>query len=192
MKGAARAALSREMVAADPVAFLKRLWTLNEGRRAVGLKVFRAHSPRAHPYLLRDSGIRKVVLERENALASFSSFLVAEATGRWSSRGGGAPRGDLRIDFDPARFDRYVAERDRYFGRVTERAQGPLIRITYRDNIAGNRIRPLIRFLGLDEAAPLAARKKKQLTAAIADRFKQPEAVLRHLDKIGKPEWAEE
>jgi hypothetical protein len=86
VRGSARAILSPEEIEARPLAALHRLFACNDGHRVVGCKIFRGHSKSAQGDILRDPEIAKIVLQRENCLASYSSLQLAKSTGKWNAQ----------------------------------------------------------------------------------------------------------
>lgn len=190
--GPARTALSQKMVEDDPVGFVENLWTHSDGHQAIGFKVFRGHSPDAHPTLLADNSITKIVLQRENCLASFSSGQIARVSGKWGSKRPTDTERKETVPFHSDQFDKYRQRTEAYYHNILTTAQGPLIRITYRDNILNQNLAPVVGFLGLDNSIEMTSTKAKQLTHKITERFDEPDAVLAHLKKIGRLDWAEE
>ncbi|MEM0914774.1 MAG: sulfotransferase [Planctomycetota bacterium] len=139
---------------------------------------------------------RLILLRRENLLAQFSSELIAQVTGQGNantSTAGGLKK--ARVPFRAKDFDRHVRKSDQRWDAVQRaiRAAGrDCVYLTYLDATAGDGISRVLDHLGLDPVGPLTSNTVKRNTGRIVDRFTDPDAVLAHLDEIGRPEWAEE
>ena len=72
----------------DPEAFLEQIFRTNHGRTHVGFKMFGGENDPMLDRIIDDASIKKIVLYRRNALANFSSALVARKTGKYSLREG--------------------------------------------------------------------------------------------------------
>ena len=66
-----------------PLAFLERLWSATLGRQCVGFKMTRGQNEHVLEEVLRDPGVRKIVLHRRNRIKTYVSTLVAERSGQW-------------------------------------------------------------------------------------------------------------
>lgn len=192
LHGSARSRFTAADCENDPLGFFHELLKIDDGHIAVGCKVFRGHSPTVHNAILEDASIRKILLDRENRLASYSSGLIARETGRWSSRRSEGIEKLHRVSFDKSDFERYRNRVDGFFRKVARKQQGPSIRITYEENVLGESLAPIFHLLDVQEDVKTESPKKKQLGRSIWDRFSNPEDVLEYLNDIGKPLWAEE
>ncbi|SLN68907.1 hypothetical protein [Roseisalinus antarcticus] len=191
LQGAARAVLTPEMCKADPLGFARRLLAMDEGHGAVGFKVFATQGPAAHAALLSDESLHKIVLRRENALAAWSSLLIARQTGRWNTRKAGIGAG-TRTRFVRAEFDHYRTRRDAYFDRIDRQLRGPRLDLTYTGDIVTKNAAPVLDFLGVDRAFDTSTAMARILGPSILDRFENAADAAACLDEIGRPDWARE
>ncbi|MBK7643161.1 MAG: sulfotransferase [Planctomycetes bacterium] len=131
----------------DPRAFVEGLWQADFGRSAVGFKLLAGQAPGVLAELLRDPGVKKLILRRESRVRAFLSLLRARETGRWgqTSYDGVAVRVDARELLEFARrYDQFYAGL-----RAATRSQ-PVLEVAYedlqRDPAA---IEHILRFLGV-------------------------------------------
>ncbi len=179
------------MVESDPIGFVRQLFHYRDGHAAVGFKVFQGHSPEAHETLLKDEAIHKIILKRENHLASFSSRLIAKETGQWSTSNPNA-RKEAKAHFEAKPFENFCRRADEYFDFVSENSRGPRLDITYEDHIMARKLDEVIEFLGADTSVEIHSDKVKQLSREVVDRFDNPEEVRDHLAKTNHENWARE
>jgi LPS sulfotransferase NodH len=189
--GSARDLLTAEMCEQDPVSYAYKLFEHSDGAAAVGFKVFPVHSPSAHRALLEDETISKIVLTRENTLATWSSLLVARLTGRWNTRNKGIQQ-EVKAGFDAEAFETFCKRGPRFYDKIDRLLAGPRLDITYAKDVMEQRSEPILEFLGVSAEHELSCIKQKMLGRSIVDRFEEPDMVRAYLDKIGKPEWAYE
>ena len=69
----------------DPVAFLETIWASNGDAQAVGFKMNRDENVAAANALLRDPGVRKILLKRRNRVRTYVSEEIARHTGVWET-----------------------------------------------------------------------------------------------------------
>jgi LPS sulfotransferase NodH len=66
-----------------PLKFLERVWFTTLGHGCVGFKMTRGQNEQVLENVLRDPGVRKIVLKRRNRIKTYVSTLVAERSGQW-------------------------------------------------------------------------------------------------------------
>ena len=191
IKGSAQIVLSQEECENDPITFANRLFKIHDSHKVVGYKVFEGHSPSAHPSLAENADIKKIILQRDNALASYSSRLVAAKSGVWNSSKK-MDLDDVKVTFKEDAFENYLNTIDAYFARIREMCKGDVLELRYAENILQQNTDPVFDFLGLENFESATSGLKKQLSADVLDRFENTADVQRFLDKIGHPEWATE
>lgn len=189
--GSAREVLTEEMCERDPAGLVRTLWEMNDDHPIVGFKVFAGHTPPLHIPLLQDEGIHKIVLKRDNALASWSSQQIARETGRWNARKEGSSIG-ATTTFLRREFDRYLNRRDKYFAKVDKQCRGPRLDLSYAREIMDQDVSGVLEFLGADAAVETSSNKAKQLGRNVLDRFDNPDEVRAYLEETGRMDWAEE
>lgn len=188
--GSARSALSKEEVENDPLNFLYKLFELSDGCRAVGCKVFRGHSTDIHFDILKDPGIRKIVLHRENHLASYASLLMARKTGKWNSKRPSVSQD--KVTFVADEFSKYSSRIRGFFNKIERESVGPTLFISYKDTIMKNDVQKVLDFLEVSREFETASRLVKMHGSEIIDRFENREEVLSCLREIGHEEWVYE
>lgn len=139
---------------------------------------------------------RLILLRRENLLAQFSSELIAKATGQGNANT--ATAGEIKkakVRFSPREFNRHVKHTDRRWDdlrQAIDRVGREHVYLSYLDATAGDGIVRVLEHLGLDPVEDLSSNTVKRNSSRIVDRFTNPDDVLAHLERIGRPDWAEE
>lgn len=188
----AQAEIKRERDS-DPVGFLYRMYEAHQGCSAVGFKIFAGHNKTVLDTVLNDVSIRKVVLMRENALAMYSSAMIARDVGKYSFTGADKLPERKAVVFDAGDFIKFRHRHARYYRQVfetlkTNRQTFHLIEYTQLNEpliVAG-----VASFVGIDPAAlAFEARAQKQNSPDIVSRFANPEAVETFLKSRGLLHW---
>jgi hypothetical protein len=181
----------------DQVAFLRKIHAFSPGPKCVGFKMWPSQAPEVCDVVLADAGIHKIIHERENYLASYSSNKLASLTGishissaRKAEEAAQAER--PKLPFDKADFMNVAQRRARQFKRMREKAEGPVFASTYR-GVVENGIAPIYAFLGLAPFEP-ESRLKKVNSSNILSRFlpEHHDEIIATLDELGHPEWVSE
>ncbi len=145
----------------DPSAVLRRVWTADFGRDAIGFKLNRESTPAAFAPVLDDHGVRKIVLRRHNRVRTCVSELLAVQTGAWESLPHSLlPAAPAVVRLEAAGLRAHAARNARYYDDLTSRlahgGQGWLETRYERLHEAAEQAR-LLGFLGLG-AAPVELR----------------------------------
>ena len=88
----------------------------------VGFKMTRGQNEDGPGNVLRDPGVRKIVLKRRNRIKTFVSTLVAERSGQWevySQADLVEPEAEGRAERRP-NCSRHIAENDAYYARIED------------------------------------------------------------------------
>lgn len=183
---------------ADPLGFALGILAFREGEHAVGFKMWRLQSPDVCDALLADPDVLKIILERQNGLAAYSSAQLAKRSGVWNL--GVRPRPDMlasarsaRSRFDADEFLRFLARRDAMFEQYREAARGPVLDITYTALAGPGGFEPVFDFLGVKRMRT-PQQKSRIHSADILDRF-EPRAradAETALHRLGRLDWAYE
>jgi LPS sulfotransferase NodH len=180
----------------NPVGFCYSILAFTNNRNVVGFKIWRDQCREASIALLRDPAIKKIILDRENRLAQYSSGVLARQTGIWNVtlyEGETAPRvNSERIGFSAAAFAKFVDYQRDVFQTYDREAQGDVLRLTYA-NVARLDFEPIYRFLGVEPIETIAA-KAKLHPSEIWRRFDPGcyDEIKRCLSELGHPEWVSE
>lgn len=165
----------------------------SEAVRASGFKLFLNHSPSILQHVAAHPDYRLVVLERANRLASYSSKLIGEATGIWSSKFGSVPEG-LKVAFDAEGFDGFRRFSDAAYGALRQRLKDRpnVFEIEYTALSDDAKVAALVEFLGATADRPLVPSLKKQNSTDIVGRFDNPDEVRTYLTRHNLLPWATE
>lgn len=179
----------------DPVAFVDAVLAYAPGRRAVGFKLWHPQSPDACDHLLARTDVLKIILERKNRLAHFTSGHFARTTGIWNLRPATGPVAGISVPpmrFGPGGFRKFNAFHDAIFAHYRSRVRGPAIEMTYVQ-AARLEFGPLLDALGL-EPRPLAAQMRRLHSPDILSRYAPEDhaAIREELTRTGRMEWLTE
>lgn len=177
----------------DPIAYVERVLDFSPDRKTVGFKMWLGQQKEACHHLMADTSVRKIILERKNLLAAYSSIKLAQIGGVWHSKSA-KDKGATRpvLDFDADDFLDTVRKRTRVFAKYRNVSQGRVLDLGF-SNLISEGIPRTVEFLGLPPYQ-LDAALQKVNTSDILSRF-NPEThdeILRVLDEIGHPEWVQE
>jgi hypothetical protein len=176
----------------DPIGFVERVFKFSTSKKVVGFKMWYDQNPIAAEYVLRHNGIKKIILDRTNKLATYSSGFAAEKSGIWN-----VPAKDANnyvpayVFFSEESFDGHVAHHARLFNLYRTISYGDVFYLTYSE-LTRSGCGSILDFLGLAQIE-IKPQTHRLLSTKILDRF-HPDArdrVVRHLTKIGKLEWLE-
>lgn len=180
----------------DQVKYVKALHAFTPGPRCVGFKIFYVQAPKACNYLMADAGVKKIILERKNYLAQFSSLLISQASGMSHQRANAKkPRVqklDSPIRFNVEEFRTFAERRAIIFQRYAQKSRGDVFALTYTQ--MNEAVFPRVfEFLGLPPMA-VSSQFTKLNSGDILSRFHQDDRqkVQDCLADLGHPEWASE
>ncbi len=185
-----RAHIDVAMRLSDPSRFLNHLMTFTPGPPCVGFKMWFSQNEEICRQLMADTSVMKIILERPNRLATFSSKAMARIHGRRNNRIQQNMRGE-KIDFGPKRFRRHVRARDEEFDIFRQMSRGPVLDTTY-ERLVTEGFDEVIEFLGLTPH-DLRSDFKRVNPGRIIDRFHehQHDEIRDVLEELGHPEWAD-
>ncbi|MCT8161868.1 hypothetical protein [Pseudoruegeria sp. SHC-113] len=160
----------------------------------IGFKMWKAQAPGACKALCGDPSVRKIILERKNKLATYSSGMLAKQTGVWN-----VPSDKKNLDLAPEklpfngdRFRKYVETQRSVFDFYDSHVAGDVYRLAYQE-VNAKAFADLLAFLGAP-AAELEVGKKKLHPSDILGRYAEErhDEIRRTLDALGHPEWITE
>lgn len=183
-----------DLLAQRPVKLARTVLGWTPGPPVVGFKMWTWQAPAAARKLLKDAGVHKIIIERKNRLAAFSSVRLAFTTGTWNRwPGEGLPReAPPLLPFDVDMFREFCDRQDKLFASYREQARGPVLDVVYAD-LPEPGITAMQDFLGV---APrdLNPRRLKLHPDNILSRFDPAAhaAIEAELARIGRPDWVRE
>lgn len=170
-------------------------WALDRpGVSVAGFKKWRSQNEAVCELLMADPGTLKIIYERENVLARFSSRRLVKATGIYNIASGRSRPGklDMLVNFNSKAFLGYLEGHRVLFAGYRKKARGTVLDLTYRD-IVENGFGRVLAFLGVSQK-DLAPRKQRLHSNEILSRFVEEDRdrIRGILSEIGHPEWATE
>lgn len=137
----------------DPLRFLELVWQTSLGRKCIGFKLCWRQDEAALAAVLADTGVRKIILKRQNRVKSFVSLLLARQTTEWvvyddTPRPGPRPR----IRVDPGELFEHIRFNDLYYAEIESSIKEPAQRslcLLYEDVLAGPGLNSVLSFLDL-------------------------------------------
>ena len=148
----------------DPAAFLDAVWAAGGGAQAIGFKMNRDEDERAVAALLRDPGIRKILLRRRNRVRTYVSEEIARRTGIWESFApSAAPIPAIRVE--PRALLHHVDLNTAYYAgleAVLAATGQDWLQTDYEALADGDEIARILAFLGVEarSALPAACHKR--------------------------------
>ncbi|MEO0389155.1 MAG: hypothetical protein AAF281_16810, partial [Pseudomonadota bacterium] len=181
-----------------PVKFAQQTFEFApEGERWRGYKHFRQQSIPACDWLLSSRSVIKLILERRNRLAMYSSRKLTKTTNVWGLAGETPPEKleelrAARASFDPEAFKKFVKDIDRTYRYYRNRAQGRILTLSY-DRLNTGQLEEAVDFLGLDQVE-LPPGKAKLYGDDIIARFEEEDhdTIRATLAELGREDWAVE
>lgn len=107
--------------AASPIEFMHRVLGEGFGSEHVGFKLLFGQNKAAFDSVMGDRSIKKIVLLRQNFLASYASFIAASTTGTWHDRSSGKEKSSAKktpLLFQRDDFIQFSRTRGRVYGRT--------------------------------------------------------------------------
>ena len=176
---------------ADPIRFAERLYAAVGAERIAGFKILDYQAREVHDYLLRRRDVRKVILRRENLLASYSSNLIANKVKQWRVGAGDQAR-TATLEFDRRRFGKYVrqaARYDRHVDELIEASGSPVMALEYQDLLRHEAQKRLLTFLGADPTHKMKANIIRQNPGSLQARFSNWDQVVADLSGTSMEGW---
>ena len=164
------------------------------GPSIVGFKMWESQNPECCARLLADTSVKKIIYERDNKLAQFSSGQLAKQTGVWNVSADNSKR---KIAADPLPFNhnafaRFLEKQNEIFQGYRDRARGDVLEVGF-NQIAEGDFSPVLAFLGASDMN-LAPRTKRLHSSDILSRYDaaQHDTIRATLRDLGRMEWVSE
>lgn len=182
----------------DPLGFARKVLDFSDGRQAVGFKMWYAQSPAACQALMADPSVHKIILERPNRLAQFSSRLFALEQGRnHLARRAAIETGQpmpppAKLCFDEGAFRRHCRAVDMAYRRYRDGCVAPLLDLRF-PQITTAGLEEVMDFLSLPRAS-LGVPTQRINPPDILSRFADRDHAMIHalLDEMSHPDWVTE
>jgi LPS sulfotransferase NodH len=151
----------------DPLGFLLRLWSATLGHTCVGFKMTRGQNELVLENVLRDPGVRKIVLHRRNRIKTYVSTLVAERLGQWEVyREADLVEPRPKVELNVSDLRTHIAANEAYYAQINTvmRSSGQTgLEIAYEELARPAEHSRLLAFLGvIGRSVPLVGRSVKQ------------------------------
>lgn len=177
----------------DADGYLEKVFDQTE-KKAAGFKMWRVQAPSVCDALLGDRDVKKIIYERTNKFAQFSSNLLARATGVWN-RAADKPGGPIQAEplgFNPKAFAKFCAVQADLFAHYRASAKGEVLDIPF-SSIADGNFGQVLEFLDCPNM-DLKPQKARLHSSDVISRFapEHHDEIKRTLDDLGHPEWAAE
>ena len=182
----------------DPLGFLAEVERTGLKRSsAFGFKLMIGQDQRVVDHVIESEDYQLILMSRQNKLAQYSSFMIAQTSGVWFVHRGQAKSPEVRIAFDPRAFAAFLAQDCGYYEAVLprlERKGRPWFHVEYARMQNQDQVSALLAFMGIQPHGSIADlvdrnRSVRQNTSKIIDRFSNPEIVLSAMKKMGREDW---
>lgn len=169
--------------------FAYKILDFSPGEKIVGFKMWYGQNPIACKQLMQDSRVKKIVLERENRLAMYSSLLLAQQTNIWGSKNQETKQDTEITEFDADAFLEYVRRADAIFEKYKTLCDDQTLFIKHAD-IATDAMPKTQQFLGVSTDGTTVFMERQNPRDVLA-RFSNEthKTILDCLEQLGKPEW---
>lgn len=177
-----------------PLTYLERVARARPGGDFFGFKLMLRQCDRLLTRLVRAPDWKRIVIERPNQLAAYSSRMTAHHSGV-GTLPKGAVRPRSRIRFDAADFERFLDYRTvrmQNLIRLLEEHSADYCRVSYPHLVGQKTLRRVFDYLGYDASFEASISTAKRNSDDILGRFTNPDEVARYLDRCGRSEWAAE
>jgi polysaccharide biosynthesis protein PslH len=178
----------------DPARFLRYIYSLRFGKdpKTIGFKIFPGHNDFLMEQMIKDPGIKKILLIRENFLMNFISHKSAQKSQVfWVQSGHRIPDNEetrFTIDFDE--FLRYEKRFQTFFCRIRQmlsRNNQIYYELNYEDILKPEYQSELLKFLGVSpEIESLRVESEKQNRLPIEQKVTNYRELTEHLIKSGR------
>lgn len=160
----------------------------------VGFKLMLRQNIELRDALIADELYRKILLYRENVLASFSSECIAKVTGQVIATGNDEIK-TVKVEFDPEKFQRYRDRRSRLYSEtrtLLQAAGQDFCEVEYLSAMTVATMKGLIGYIGADTSFQCSPKTVKRNPGNILQRFSNPTLVSSYLQSIGREYWENE
>jgi hypothetical protein len=181
---------------ADPEAFLRRFFLKSHNNMpVVGFKLMLVQNEMAKKLCAEDTALKKIVLYRNNLLASFSSDQVMKKARKSFMYRDEVRNSPLKIEFTANAFERYREKVDNLYEQLRQMRcadDNEWLYLEYKELNEPHTHERLAEFLGVGNTKRLRSTSQKVNPGSIIDRFTNSDEAWRYLKSIGRENWCEE
>ena len=176
----------------NPDDYIDAVFSTEPTKQIIGFKLHIEQYPDFLERIISESNYKIILLERENILAQYSSWLIAKTTGQHHVKTGShAPR--VKVKFRPRSFQHYKARIENDYSQIKSllnKNNRENFYIRYTELTDVNKIDDLIKYLGASVSNDIHPDTRKWNTSEILDRFVNPVDARKTLIQMDRPEWA--
>jgi LPS sulfotransferase NodH len=172
----------------NPLGFLESIWANSYSAKAVGFKIFPDHNDMVLAEILKNKGIKIIILERPALLSAFVSAEIAKKTGIYSSLQGEG-RIDGKIYVKQEEFKDFIIKTNDFFlrcKRILTLMDKEFLVITYPEILRSHTIKKILLYLGTTSDAKLYTPHKKQRDYTLEGVISNYQELI---DDFGKTEF---
>ncbi|MFN0178720.1 MAG: hypothetical protein ACKVZ0_07935 [Gemmatimonadales bacterium] len=166
----------------DPWAFIRRIYSFQDGAGTVGFKLAPRVNDWALASLLLSRRVRKVLLGRRSWLHAYTSGLIAAQTQVWMQRkNADTSETPPKVRVEPSRFRAYARKRRAFYlgCRLLMRATGqPFYALDYEEIGEPKTMAALLSFLGVATDVKLESATARQNSQELKDRVENYQELL--------------
>ncbi len=168
-----------------------RDYDYKKNNRVIGFKMFPGHNDPLLDQLLHDPAVKKIILERINALHLYTSLLISRNTGVYSLlvKDNKKPPGPMKVEFDVNAFVEYDKRNRDFYSHVEnilKQTRQDFKRLHYETMLNEPEKIALLEFLDVDPRPELLeVRHKKQNPPRLSDRISNYRQVVSQLKGTG-------
>ncbi len=175
----------------DPIEFLGRVWRAHLGHYCVGFKLCWRQHETIYREVLKETGLKKIVLKRRNRIRSYVSLLLARKTGEWVVYNQSDPLQDrAKVAVDIPDLYKTLAYNEEYYAEIEETLRASrqsYLSLNYEDLFIDEARLRLLQFLNVSQAhlSDLKEETIKLNASALPDlieNFEELSAALRGTD----------
>lgn len=177
-----------------PIEFLDDVIAASNNSAYTGFKLMLRQHRALVEELIKSDDYKKILLERSNLLAVYSSAKIAKITGQGDARRSATIR-RAKIKFDVESFEKFCLRREKRYRNVKKllnRAGQKFHKIEYNDLRTIKGLRKVLDFLEVDANEKLSIETRKRNNDSIIERFSNPEFVNDYLKNKELDDWCTE
>jgi len=145
---------------AQPIKFLTAIWDRSFDHKAVGFKLLRNQNITILRAMIKDPSVKKIVLERKNYLAVYTSMLAAKKTGQWSkllaSNDSSQKHSEQPTYISPKQFISYSNDLCNYYNHLLcylKKHKQPFLHVYFEELVANkSKLSDILNFININKS----------------------------------------